>query len=423
MENSNYQIVHQYITEIMPKIERPPLGKILYPWLCIACGENYSGTIWTWDMHHSAMRFAIAGKPEYLRHMVDNLLAYQLDDGHVPNVVSVDKGPRYLDLPFHAQPFLFQAAFLYVKQTGDKVWGESVFGKLTKFLDYYDKYHSAAFELKRWRTGWMGGFDNDVATAFLPPETIATSDINSWFYIDLLAAQKLSVLLERSEDADAFALRAKKQREATNNKLWYDEVKSYTAFRLCDDSPLFRLLCEGDLPSNIGQFSFQTASNLIPLYGRMAEADSAAAMIKKYVISKKHFWSNYGIRSLSRSSEYYNNAVLGNPSRFGDYRRMEESNWQGPVWVPLCYFTFQALRHYGFVKEATLLADNVIDLLANSLKVQGSFSENYNAETGEPLYATNIASWNLLADTMHDDLISGNWIMDAIFQRHEVQKL
>ena len=99
----------------------------------------------------------------------------------------------------------------------------------------------------------------------------------------------------------------------------------------------------------------------------------------------------------------------------GDWRRITESNWQGPVWSPLCYFVFHALRHYGFVKEAGVLADRLVAVLARSIERRGSFAENFHGETGEPLYATCYASWNLLADTLHDDLASGTWIMDPIF--------
>lgn len=414
MKNSNYHIVHQYISDILPQVERPPEGKILFPWLSVSCGMHYGSTIFTWDYHHAAMRFAIAGRPEYLRYLVDNLMVYQQPDGNTPNVVHVETGPRFLDMPFHAQPFLFQSAFLYVSQTGDTAWGESVFEKLVKYLKYYDKGYTGAFGLKRWRVGWMGGLDNDVVTAFLPPDTIASCDVNAWYYIELLAAAKLAKLLERSEETSMFARSSKVHREIVNDKLWYDEMKSYSAFSLCDGAPHFSLSFD-NVPAEIGKFAFQSCSNLIPLYARMADAGAASEMIKTYVINEKHFWSPHGIRSLSAASEYYNNAVFGNPSRFGDHRRMEESNWQGPVWVPNNYFTFQALRHYGFTKEAGILADRTVDVLANCLKTQGSFSENFNSETGKPLYATHFASWNLLADTMHDDLESGNWIMDTVF--------
>jgi glycogen debranching enzyme len=416
MNNSNLQAVRQYIDQIMPRIEQQPSGKIPHPWLSITYGEHYASTIFTWDHHHAAMRFAIAGKPQYLRFLVDNLLSYQQSDGHTPNVIHVDRGPRFLDMPCQAQPFLFQAAWLYVHQTSDKVWGASVFDKLVKYLSYYDTHYSAAFGLKRWRVGWAGGLDNDVVTAFLPPDTIASCDINGWLYMELLAAEKLAKQLDRSENADAFARQAKQHREIVNDKLWYAQMNSYSAFSLCDNFPLFSLSCEST-PSETGKYAFQSCSNLVPLYARMADPDSARAMIKTYVVNTKHFWSPYGIRSLSKASEYFNNAVWGNPSRFGDHRRMNESNWQGPVWIPINYFAFHALRHYGFGQEAELLADRTVAVLAKSLQIKRSFSENFNSETGEPLYASCYTSWNLLGDTLHDDLASGCWIMDPIFSK------
>ncbi len=75
-------------------------------------------------------------------------------------------------------------------------------------------------------------------------------------------------------------------------------------------------------------------------------------MIERYVLSADHFLSAFGIRSLSRSSEYYNNAIWGNPPRYGPHDRLTNSNWQGPVWVPLCCFVAHAPAHYGYGCEA-----------------------------------------------------------------------
>lgn len=413
MSNPHLSLVRPYIQWIMPQIERPPTGKILYPWLSVTYGEYYASVLFTWDYHHAAMRLAIAGKPQYLRFLVDNLLSYQLDDGHTPSVIYAQRGPRFLDTPYHAQPFLCQAAFLYVHRTDDKTWGESVFDKLMKYLGYFDRVYTAAGGIKRWRIGWMGGLDNDVVTAFWPPDTVASCDINGWFYLELLAAWKLAQRLGRDKDASSLARRAKQHRDLVNHTLWYDQMDSYAAFYLCDGAPLFSLSFD-DAPNEMGRYAFQSCSNLIPLYTRMASPQQARAMIHRYVLCEEHFWSPYGIRSLSKSSEYFNNAVLGNPSRFSDPRRLTESNWQGPVWIPINYFVFHALRYYGLTQAAATLADRTTQLLARSLQVRGSFSENFHSETGDPLYASYYASWNLLGDTLHDDL-TGEWIMDPIF--------
>jgi putative isomerase len=414
MNDTQLHILRRQINEIMPRVERPPEGKILYPWLSITYGDYYVSSIYTWDYHHAALRFAIAGKPEYLRFLVDNLLAYQQRDGLTPGVVHVERGPRLIEPPYHAQPFLFQAAFLYVQQTGDTAWGNVVFAGLTRYLDYFDRNYTAAFGLKRWRVGWMGGLDNDVVSAFLPPDTIASGDINGWLYIELLAAAQLARRLGRPAEAAALARRAREHRDIVNSKLWYGAVNSYSAFSLCDGAPLFRFAA-GDVPSEVGQFAFQSCSNLIPLYARLADPEAARAMIQAYVVNADHFWSPWGIRSLSKSSEFFNNAVWGNPSRFGDHRRLCESNWQGPVWTPINYFAFHALRHYGFAKEAEILADRAVHLLARCIDLREPFAENFNSETGDPLYASRYASWNLLGDTLHDDLAPGRWIMEPIF--------
>ena len=50
--------------------------------------------------------------------------------------------------------------------------------------------------------------------------------------------------------------------------------------------------------------------------------------------------------------------------------------------------------------EAEALANDTIDLVAHVLDRIGSMSENFDAETGNELYADNFASWNLLADVM-----------------------
>ena len=99
-------------------------------------------------------------------------------------------------------------------------------------------------------------------------------------------------------------------------------------------------------------------------------------------------------------TDFRQNARWGNPPRFGDWTRLTNSNWQGPVWIPLNWFVFHGLLRYGFIKVAESLADDTIELIFKSICELGFMRENYDAETGEGLYADNFASWNLLADAM-----------------------
>ena len=131
---------------------------------------------------------------------------------------------------------------------------------------------------------------------------------------------------------------------------------------------------------------------------------------KNYTVAThnpEHFRSPFGIRSLSKASEYYNQARWGNPSPHGDRRRLTNSNWQGPVWIPLNWFVFHALLRYAFTSEARTLADDTQKVLAGCIEQFGYMRENFHAETGEGLYADHFASWNILADIMHDFLPGG----------------
>ena len=415
MEAQAYDAVHGHIEKIMPLLEHPASGRLPYPFLTPAYGRQYGDSIYCWDNHHMSMRFALAGKPEHLKYTIANLLHHQAGDGCVPFVVSSSGGPLCVGPGFHALPFLMQGALMYVKQTGDMAWLQQVFAKLEKYLEYFETDLRAPHGLFRWKMAYMSGIDNDAATTFFLPDTMIPVDINAWVYLEYLAASKLARLLKQPEKATVFQTKADALRKAVNDILWLDEVSSYAAYNLCEGRNVFH--CEHKYAADAGQFAFQSCSNLVPLYARIPDQDQAERMLRTYVLDENHFLSPYGIRSLSKSSDYYNNARLANPPRFGGHFWLTCSNWQGPVWIPLCYFMFNALLHYGLRCEAEDLADRTVRLLALALKQNGSFAENYHADTGKPLYCDNFASWNILADTMHAQLRENTWIMDPVFER------
>ena len=306
-----------------------------------------------------------------------------------------------------------QGTWLYVAATGDKAWARKAFGGLAAYLGYYESEMSAPMGLFRWPIAYFGGFDNDVVTTFFQPDTIISCDVNAWLYMEYRAAAKLARRLNRRKQARDFSEKAARLKNRINEVLWCEQVESYSAYNLCTGQHQFSL---GDpfLTDAIGRFAYQTSSNLIPLYARVADKGRAKAMIQRYVLSEDHFLSEFGTRSLSRSSEFYNNALWGNPPRFGYHRRPTNANWQGPVWAPLTYFMACALQHYGYDAQARDLAGRLWRTLAGSIQSIGSMTENFCAETGRPLNARQFASWNILADTMAEELDQGRWMQDEI---------
>jgi Mannosylglycerate hydrolase MGH1-like glycoside hydrolase domain len=414
MRSDSYDRVHKHIETIMPKIERPGGGMLPHPYLVVSYGEHYASSVYCWDNQHMNMRFACAGKPDYFRATIDNLLHHQLPDGFTPSVVSAANGPTHTNPRFHSQPFLMQAALMYLAQTGDTAWAEATFPKLQNYLAHTEENWRAPHGLFRWPLAYMSGFDNDAVTTFFQPDTIIPCDVNAWMTLEYRSAASLAARLNRPEEGRSYREKADALAGAINDLLWDEEEGSYAAYNLTTGA--LQLGLSDKFVSNVGRFAFQSCSNLIPLYARVADDDRARRMIETYLLSPEHFWSPHGIRSLSLSSEFCNNAVWGNPPRYGPHDRMTNSNWQGPVWIPVCYFAFHALRHYGYADEARDLADRTVEVLAISLDKQGSFAENFHAETGAPLYCTNFASWDILADQMHLELDTGEWVMDPVFE-------
>jgi len=408
-----YDAVHRHIEEIIPLLEHAPAGVLPYPFLTPGYGREYSDRIFCWDSHHMSMRLALGGKPGYLKWNVDNFLHHQTSDGYVPNIISVTDGPLCVGPGFHAMPFLAQGALMYISRTQDLEWLRGTFGKLKKYIEYFETCLRAPHGLFRWSMAYMGGIDNDAATTFFLPDTVISVDINAWIYLEYLAASKLARLLGNLREQKEYNEKADALRQAVNDILWMEEESTYAIYNLCECRNMLHYRHKYAVEA--GRFAFQSCSNLIPLYARMASKEQAERMLRKYVLNEEHFLSPYGIRSLSRSSDYYNNAVLGNPPRFGGHFWMTCSNWQGPVWSPICYFMFNALLYYGLRNEAEEIADRTVRTMALMLEKQGSFSENVNAETGQPGYASKFGSWNILTDTMHVQLREGRWIMDPLF--------
>lgn len=406
-----YVKVHNYIARIMPQLKRQPEKFFVRPYLTVSCGPYYGRNVFSWDNHHMTLRFATAGEPEQMCYFVENMLHFQNSQGFVPSIVSDANGGSGISPDFHAQPFLAQNAAVYTRKTGDEKWAAKIYEPLQRYISYWLAHYHAPFGLYRWRETYMSGFDNEIAGTIFLPDTIISPDLNAWLYLELRSMAYLADLLEDTAGGANYQTRAGQLKAAINTWLWDEQYGTYAALDLSIGKTRVGW-CDGTLSGEVGKFAYLSCPALIPLFARIAEPEQAKRMIENYVVSPEHFRSPYGIRSLSRSSEYYNNARWGNPPRFGDHHRLTNSNWQGPVWIPLNWFVFHALLYYGYQKEAGKLADDTFTLIAMSLDKLGYMRENFHGETGEPLYADYFASWNILADLLPDYLPGGKSELD-----------
>jgi len=408
---NNRDIVHEHIESILPKLVHPPSGKLPHPALGVGYGQHYAGFIYCWDNHHMSLRFAAGGHPEQMKYFLGNMLAAQAPSGFIPSVINIASGGVGPIGPWHAQPWLAQNAAIYCDLTNDVAWVREAYGKLVAYLNYWTGKHAAPHGLYRWREGWYGGSDNDITSIF-PPDSLIPTDLNSLLVLEFQSMAFLADRLQETADGEEWRRRAKELLDAVNQWLWDESFGTYAAYDLHCKQCRVRFGSSldndaGTLSDDVGRFAFLSSSYLYPLYAGIAPPERASRFIETYLLSSEHFRSPFGIRSLSKASEYYNQARWGNPGRFGDHRRLTNSNWQGPVWIPLNWFAFHALLRYGCHDAAASLSDDTQNVLAMCIERFGYMRENFDAETGAGLYADHFASWNILADIMPDLLPGG----------------
>ncbi len=403
MKNStDWQYAHEFITGTMDKIKRPAAGMLKYPYLSITCGSAYAESIFSWDNHHMTLRYAAGGEFEQMLYFLKNMFQHQSTNGFTPCVNTMANGPCLMPY-FHAQPFLAQNAAVYLQETGDLKEVAELYPKMVKYLDHWLTAFKAPFGLYRWGETYMSGFDNEISGTILPPGAAVPPDLSSLLYLELRAMAFIAGRMDLADEAAKYLEESEELKENINRYLWDEEYGVYAVLDLTSGK-LMTHYHECNRQSDFGVFSYISCPALLPLFAGIAPADRARRMIEEYVLSPAHFRSDYGIRSLSKSSEYYNNAIWGNPGRFSDYRRVTNSNWQGPVWIPLNWFVFHALVRYGYGDDAAKLAEDSVGVVARNARKYGYMAENFDGDTGENLYAKNFASWNILADIMVDFL-------------------
>ena len=125
------------------------------------------------------------------------------------------------------------------------------------------------------------------------------------------------------------------------------------------------------------------------MWAGIATPEQAERMVRENMLNEKTFWSNYGVRSLSKLEKMYAVWPSGNPSC-----------WLGPIWANVNYMCFKALLDYGYVEEAKMLAECTIEMFGKDIEGCGEMHEYYYPDTGEGVHNQSFQSWNLLVNNM-----------------------
>ena len=376
---------------------REPDGLLKYPF--IVPGSCYSNSLWDWDswltdlaLHHIAEPHEIA---EYEKGCVLNFLDHVSETGRMPIYIKPD---RTSEASYNAdkeknihKPCLAQHALFVAEQSGEIEWLRQHYEKIERYLGWYDRNCLHESGLYFWLDDFAIGVDNDPCTFYRPEKSSASIYLNCLMYRELLATASLARLLQLSDQAALYTKKATLLREAIQEHCW-DERDGFfysVDINLLPVDPTQKLHsgCPrhwSTLIQRIGVWS-----GFLAMWAEIATPAQAERMVKEHYLNEKTFFAPFGVRTLSKMEKMYAVIKSGNPSC-----------WLGPIWGISNYMVFDGLQKYGYVREATELAEKTVTMLGKDIEACGEMHEYYDPESGEGVNNPGFQNWNFLSLNM-----------------------
>lgn len=405
---------HQYAEALLryfaanaPLLLRAPEGILKQPSVAPSLpGKRYSTNLWDWDTlwtSQGLFRLAALQHDESLKQKLCehvsgslvNFLEHASADGRIPILMTpTDPDPlRVLGANAssknQAKPVFGQLGLLAADQRGEVGWLAPYFDTILRFYHAWTTHNASSIGLLVWGDDVAIGDDNDPTTFGRPFFSSANLLLNCLYYEDLRASAELAERLGRSKDHDHLTAEAETLAERIQMYCWDPRDSYYYSVDVqCVDrrAELIPTVPRGmemswkSLPMRIQMFT-----GFLPLWCGIATQTQADELVKINYLADDRLCARWGVRSLSSRESMYSLAFSSNPS-----------NWLGPVWIIVNYFAWKGLQRYGFHKEAAVLADKTIALLATDLKLNGSLNEYYHPDTGAALSHKGFMDWNLL---------------------------
>ncbi len=343
--------------------------------------------MYDWDSCYFSQAQSDLAKDDMAKNVVLNFLNLKEADGYVPRTVSPNKVWDQGDV---CKPFLCQALLKGIEPTKIKATlPPGLIEDLECYIDYYYRHRRHSSGLFHWRNMLESGVDDNVAL-IAPTEAskdenkdivvfaegkLAAVDMNSYLVAEYDAFSRITASVGRQNLAAKYAQYAKDLTILIETHLWNDSLGLY---------------CNLD-PETKKHIAVRSWTGLAPVLFGFAKPERVKKVIEECILEPRHFLRPFGLPSLAASELLYNQA------KRGLYGRALVSNWQGPMWVLPNVLTVRALVNYGYCKQAIDLAERVLSAMIAGWKQTGTMYENYDAETGQPLWAPQFMSWNILA--------------------------
>jgi len=330
---------------------------------------------WAWDSwkHVAALtQFA----PELARDQMRAMFDYQATDGMVPDCIYLDKANNnWRDTK---PPLAVWAALKVYRATGDKAFLAEMYDKLALYHRWWfkarDHDHNGLAEYgstdgTRIAAAWESGMDNAVrfdAVSMLKNSEHAWSmnqesvDLNAYLYKEEIDLAQIAKILGKTQDHTQWLKQAAATKVAVQVRM-FDTTLGYFFDAKLGSNELVRVY---------------GSEGWAPLWAGAASLEQARA-VTRVMLDPNKFATVMPFPTLAKDDP-----------RFSPIK----GYWRGPVWLDQAYFGVEALRRYGYDKQADDMARRLV-LNAKGLTQQAPMYENYDPLTGQGYQSPNF-SWS-----------------------------
>jgi putative isomerase len=213
-------------------------------------------------------------------------------------------------------------------------------------------YAGTAFGARN-ETGMDNSATHDEAVYDPATRTLSTFDLglNCALALDAEMLANIALVLGRADAAAEFAQAADASRRLISETLW-DEERGIFAGR----------------QRNGGFVRSVSPTSFYPLFCGAASKPQARRLLD-HLADPETFGGPFMLPNATRNDPAFRDNVY----------------WRGRIWPNVNFMVWQGLRRYGFLVEASSLAENSHSLFMAAWRERRIAAENYNASTGEPM--------------------------------------
>ena len=351
----SYQLHYYYAWWVMFNNLVNPRGRIAQEAM-MPSKKQYIG-IWNWDACFHTLAFRHLD-PELARDQIRTILACQLPDGMIPDVVYDEGIVIQLDHPIEGKvtkpPFIAWAALKLHEWHPDIRFLKEIYASLVRWNSWWFSMNDDdADGLVQYNHPYSSGLDNSPLWDHGMP--VESPDLNTYLSIQM---ESLAIIAEALGLVDQAGMWRRRVHTIVQRMLqdFYDP-NAGLFWATQDHKPIREV----------------TLFNLLPLWtGNLPEG--VQEKLIEHLTNKDEFWGPYPLATLARNSQNYS----------------PQKMWRGPTWINFNYIFIEALNLIDRTNLANQLRDETLALI---LKNDGIY-EYYNSETGEPgERAVNMFGW------------------------------